>query len=92
VTTLPLLEVNTRHSRYVIDQNAGTLTRTVVADDGARLDHKMRGLDSGDVMAYTDLLVEPRLGGVIAAQLANGGWLRSTEIMSIEELDPEPTK
>jgi hypothetical protein len=83
VTVLPIITVNTKHSSYVIDQNAGTYTRTRVHPDANDLSYG--GINDAEPVAYDDIVAELVVGGIVVITHGDGSWVRSTPIVSIGE-------
>lgn len=84
MTALPILKIETAHSRYVIDQNEGKFKRTPVHKDANDLSYG--GVLAGEWQDYGEILAEPTVGGRLAIFLPDGQLLRSTEVQSIEEV------
>lgn len=84
MSTLPTLRVTTKHSEYVIDQEAGTVTRTRVHDDAS---------DFGDrnpvAKPYFDIRSELTVGNYLFIEYQDGSWTQSTPITAIKEEWPE---
>lgn len=79
--TIPLIKVETAHSRYVIDQNAGTYTRTRVHDDANNLAYW--GVEDGVPVEYRDIVSTLEPGGQVVIVHHDGSWVRSTAIQSV---------
>ena len=82
---LPTLEVETAHSRYVIDQNKGTYTRTRVHQDANDLSGW--NIIDGEPVEYTEFLLAPEIGNRMAIAHADGSFVCSTSVRSIKELE-----
>lgn len=87
MANLPILEVETAHSRYVIDQNRGVYTRTRVHQDA----NDLSGWDivDGQEVEYSEFLLAPEIGNRMAIAHANGSFICSTTVQSIREIHPE---
>lgn len=85
MTKLPILEVETAHSRYVIDQNKGTYTRTRVHQDANDLSGF--GVEDGAENEYTEFLIAPEIGNRMAIVHPDGSFICSTTVKSIKELE-----
>ena len=82
---LPNLLVTTKHSQYVIDQNAGRFQRRVIHEHGNQIDGYSRGEWNDYVEVYSGL--EP--GEPLVITLPGDSWIRSTLVQSVEELSGE---
>jgi phage baseplate assembly protein gpV len=80
---LPILSVKTKHSQYLIDQNTGTYARTRVHEDANDL--SWAGILDGEKTEYRDWAM-PGVGQSMMIVHADGTWLRSTAVESIEHL------
>jgi hypothetical protein len=83
-TTLPVLRVKTKHSEYLIDQNAGTVTRKRVHEDAANF-----GSFLSEPEPYREIFSELRVGGNLVITYQSGSYSVSTPIQSIEEVLPD---
>ena len=84
MSTLPLLRVKTNHSEYIIDQNAGTYSRRAVHDDASHLYNR----SAGEVRLYVEAY-GLAVGEQIYLVEPSGAWVRSTPVVSIEEVPGE---
>lgn len=82
MSTLPILKVRTNHSEYLIDQNAGTYSRTTVHEDANHIYNR----SAGEWRDYDDIH-GPTVGWPLVIIEPGGAWLRSTEVVSIEEVE-----
>jgi len=82
--TLPVLRVKTKHSEYLIDQNAGTVTRKRVHDDASDF-----GTFLSEPEPYDEIMSDLYEGGILKIAYRSGSWSVSTEIQSIEEVVPD---
>jgi hypothetical protein len=85
--TLPILQVDTAHSRYRIDQNNGTYTRTRVHGDAADLSYG--GVVDGEPVEYCEILSSLEPGNPLVITHHDGSWIRSTVVQSVLELPAE---
>jgi len=83
-TTLPVLRIKTKHSEYLIDQNAGTVTRKRVHDNAADL-----GTFLDEPEPYREVMSTLKVGGNLTIIYKSGAWSVSTAIQSIEEVVPD---
>lgn len=81
--SLPILHITTAHSQYVIDQNAGTYTRTRVHQDASDL--SVWGIGDKPV-PYAEIMSTLEPGNLVVITHSDGTWIRSTPIQSIEEV------
>lgn len=83
--TLPILVVETAHSRYEIDQNEGVYRRTRVHPEANDLSRW--GVGDGVAVEYDDILLSSlHEGGHVVITHADGTWVHSTEVQSITEI------
>jgi hypothetical protein len=81
--TLPILRVKTRHSEYLIDQNAGTVSRRPVHEDANR--NLADYVD--EHTPYEEISLDSAwYPGSLMVTYPNGTYSVSTEIESVEEL------
>lgn len=86
--TLPILVVETAHSRYEIDQNEGVYRRTRVHEDANVLGFGVG--NAGEATAYEDIALSSlHEGGQIVIAHKNGAVLHSTAIQSVTEVPAE---
>ena len=83
-TALPVLRVKTKHSEYLIDQNAGTVTRKRVHDEASDF-----GTFLSEPEPYNEIASSVEVGGRLAIAYRSGNWSVSTTIESIEEVVPD---
>jgi len=83
-TTLPVLRVKTKHSEYLIDQNAGTVTRRQVHPDASNF-----GTFLSEPEPYREVMSTLKVGGNLTIIYKSGAWSVSTAIQSIEEVVPD---
>lgn len=82
---LPILEVETAHSRYIIDQNAGTYQRTRVHEDANDLTRW--GIEDGSAVEYSEFLLAPEIGNRMAIAHPDGTFICSTTVKSVREIE-----
>lgn len=82
--TLPILRVKTAHSEYVIDQNAGTYTRTRVHEHANDL--SAFGVEDAKPIQYRKIQSALEVGEPVIIIHHDGSWVRSTPIQSVEEV------
>lgn len=84
MSTLPVLKVRTNHSEYLIDQNAGTVTRTPHHADASDL--SAHGLQ-GEPKEYTEAAV---MDNRLIVTYPDGTYSCSTTVESVEEVETAP--
>lgn len=83
-TALPVLLVETAHSAYVIDQNAGRYHRTRRHEDANDL--SAFGITDGEWVDYEKIVSALEPGNAVAITHPDGRWVRSTPIQSVKEV------
>jgi len=81
---LPVLHVETAHSAYVIDQNAGRYYRTRVHDSASDLSYA--GITDGEWVDYDKVVSSLEPGNPVVITHPDGTWVRSTAIQSVREV------
>lgn len=82
--TLPVLRVRTKHSEYLIDQNAGTVTRKRVHSDASDF-----GSFLIEAEPYDEIRSTLEVGENLVITYRSGAFSISTPIQSIEEVVPD---
>lgn len=82
--SIPVLSVKTLHSHYLIDQESGTYVRTRQHEKANNLSYA--GIADGEKIAYRDLLM-PGVDQPLMVVHADGSWVRSTPVVSIDHLE-----
>ena len=81
---LPVLHVETAHSVYVIDQNAGRYHRTRIHDKANDL--SSAGITDGEWVEYEKVVSALEPGEAVVITHSDGSWVRSTPIQSVKEV------
>ncbi len=85
MAVIPKMRVKTAHSEYVIDQNAGTYTRTRVHEKANDLSHA--GIHDGEPIEYHKIYAGPAVGSSLVIVHPDGTWVTSTIVQSVESLE-----